>query len=65
MANPVTDSSLGTGEKVVKDSDFMAQEHQAVNEVGAYEASATSDKDALALGRRHKPDRREARKGGV
>ena len=61
MTDPVTNGSLGTGEEIVEDSDFMAQKHQTVDKMRAYETGATCNKDALALGRWNKPDRGEAR----
>lgn len=65
VANPVTDSSLRTGEKVVKNSDFMTEKHETVNKMGSDESSTAGDENALALRRRQKLDRREARKCGV
>ena len=61
MTDPVTDGSLGAGEEIVEDSDFMAQKHQTVDKMRAYETGATCNKDALALRRWNKSDRGEAR----
>lgn len=41
MANPMTDSSFWASEKVIDDSDFMAQKHQAIYKMGTNKASAT------------------------
>ena len=65
VADPMTDRGLRTGEKVVQDGNFMAKEHETVDEVGADKAGATGDKDALALRWREEPHRREAGEGGV
>ena len=59
MAYPMTDGSLGTGEEVVEDSNFMAEHHKTVNEMGSDKTGTTSDQDALALRRRKELDGRE------
>lgn len=65
VANPVTDSRLRTSEKIVDHSDFVAQNHQAVDEVGADKASTASDQDALPLRGSQKLYGREAGEGGI
>lgn len=65
VANPVTDGGLGSGEKVVKDGDFMAQEHQSVYQVGTDKTGTTSNEDTFTLGRREEFDRGKTGEGGV
>ena len=59
------DGCFGPGEEVVKDGDFVTEDHEAVDEMGADEAGTAGDEDALALGRREEFDGREAGEGGV
>jgi hypothetical protein len=61
MANPMTDSCLGTSEKIIENGDLMPEEHEAINEMGADEAGPAGDEDTLAFGQRKKFDGREAR----
>ena len=61
MADPMTDGGLRTGEEVIEDGNFVAEEHQTIDQVGADEASTTGDKDALALRRRQELHGRETR----
>ena len=65
VTDPVANSSLGAGEEVVQDGNLVAEEHKTVNQMGADEAGATGDENALALRRREEFDRREAREGCV
>lgn len=65
VANPVTDSGLGSSKEVIDDGNLMTEEHKAVNEMGADKSSATGDKDPLALRGRKQLDGGEARKSGV
>ena len=65
MTNPVAYSGLGTSEKVVEDSDFMAKKHESVYQVGTDKTRATSDKNALALRRRKERHRRETSEGSI
>jgi len=50
MTDPVADGGLGASEEVIDDGDLMAQEHQAIDEMGPNETSATGNQDTLALG---------------
>lgn len=52
VTNPVADGGLGAGEEVVDDRDFMPEEHKTIDKVRSDKTSATSDKDALAVGGR-------------
>lgn len=65
MANPVADRSLGAGEKVIDNGDFVAQEHQAVDEVRSDEPGTAGNQDALALGWRQELNGWETREGRV
>jgi hypothetical protein len=65
MADPVADRSLGTGEKVIDNGDFVSQEHQTVDEVRSDETGTAGNQDALALGWRQELNRRETREGCV
>ena len=49
VPDPVADGRLGAGEEVVEHCNFVPEEHEAIDEMGADEASTTGDKDALAL----------------
>ena len=49
VPNPVTDICTRTSKEVIQDSDFMTEQHKAVDEVGTYEPGSSSDKNALAL----------------
>jgi len=65
MADPVRDARLGTGEKVVEHGHLMTKEHEAVDQMGADEACATCDKDALTARLGEELDRGETAEGGV
>lgn len=65
VSDPVTDGGLGAGEEVVEDGDFVAQEHESVDQVGSDETSSAGDEDALPVGMREEFDGREAGEGGV
>lgn len=65
VANPVANGGFRTSEEVVEHGDFVAEEHQAVNEMRANETGTTGDEDAFALGWSEKPDGGEAGEGGV
>jgi hypothetical protein len=65
VADPVRDARLGPGEKVVEHGNLMTKEHEAVDQMGADEACASCDKDALPAGLREKLDRGEPAEGGV
>lgn len=43
VTNPVGDGSSATGEEVVKDCNFMTEEHKTVDQVGSDETGTTSD----------------------
>lgn len=65
VANPMTDGSSRTGKEVVQYGDLMAQKHKTINEMRAYEASTSSDEDALAVRRSEKLYGRESGEGRV
>ena len=65
MPDPVTDSSLGTGEEVIEDGNFVTQEHEAIDEVRSNETSAAGNQDTLALRCRQERDGRETRQRGI
>lgn len=65
VTDPVRDRGLGAGEEVIEDSNFMAEEHQAVNQMRPDETGTTGNKNALALRWRKQLDGREAGEGGV
>lgn len=65
VSDPVADGSLGTGKEVINDRNFMAQEHETVDEVGSNETSAASNQDTLALRWRQQLHGRESREGGI
>ena len=65
VSNPVTDSSLGSSEEVIKDSNFVSEEHQPVNQMGAHKSSATSYENALSGRRGKELHRRETGEGSV
>lgn len=65
VTDPVADGGLGAGEEVVEDGDFVAQEHESIDQVGADETSSAGDEDALPIGMGEEFDGREAGKGGV
>jgi hypothetical protein len=65
VANPVRDARLGTSEKVVEHGNLMTEEHEAVDEMGADEACAPCDKDALTACLGEKLDGGETAEGGV
>ena len=65
VADPVTDSSLGTSKEVVNDGNLMTQEHETVDEVGSNETSAAGNQDTLALRWRQEFDGRETRESGI
>jgi hypothetical protein len=50
MANPVTDSCLGTSKKIIENGDLVPEEHEAINKMGANEAGPAGDENTLALG---------------
>jgi hypothetical protein len=59
------DARFGTGEEVVEHGDFVAKEHETIDEMRTNEAGAARDEDALPAGLGKKLDGREAAKGGV
>ena len=61
----MADGRLGTSEEVIENGNFMAEDHETVNQMGTDKAGATGDKDALALRRREELDGGEAGEGGV
>lgn len=65
VTDPVRDRGLGAGEEVIEDSNFMAEEHQAVNQMRPDETGTTGNKNALALRWREQLDGREAGEGSV
>ena len=65
MPDPVTDSSLGTGEEVIDDGYFVTQEHQTVNEVRSNKTSAAGNQDTLALRSRQERNGWETRQRGI
>lgn len=65
MPNPVADSCLGTGEKVVKDGNIVAKKHETVDEMRTDKASSTRDQNTLLVGWGEKFDGREAGEGSV
>ena len=65
MADPVSDSGFGSGEKVVQDGDFMTEKHQTIDKMRADEACSTRHQDAHSRGRGKKFDGRETRERGV
>jgi hypothetical protein len=65
MADPVGDARLETGEKVVEHGDLVTEEHEAVDQMGADEACATCDEDALTPRLGEKLNRGETAEGGV
>jgi hypothetical protein len=65
MADPVRDARLGAGEKVVEHGDLMTEEHKAVDQMGADEACATCNDDALTARLGEKLDGGETTEGGV
>lgn len=65
MADPVGDARFRTGEKVVEHGDLMAEEHEAVDQMGSDEACTTCDEDALTIRLGEKLDRGETAEGGV
>lgn len=65
VPNPMADGGLGPGEKVVEDMNLVAQDHEAIDEMGADKASTTRHKDTLPLRRGKQFDGRETRKSGV
>ena len=65
VANPVADSRLGSGEEIVQNMDFMAKNHEAINEMRPNETCATSDEDTFSCGWREETDRGESREGRI
>lgn len=49
VADPMTDGCFGSSEEIVEDSDFMTEEHQSVDEMGADETGTAGDQDPLAF----------------
>lgn len=65
VAAPMSDGGLGTGEEVIEHGDLMAKKHQAIDQMGADEACAAGDKNALALVGRDELNGGKAGEGGV
>lgn len=77
VTDPVRDGGPGTGEKVVKNGNFVTEKHQSVDQVGSDESSTTSDcrqspsrtlpltENPLSLGCRQEFDGGEIVDGGV
>jgi hypothetical protein len=65
MADPMRDARLAASEKAVEHGDLMTEEHEAVNQMGADEARATCNDDALLARLGEKLDGGETTEGGV
>ena len=65
VADPMRDARFGTGEKVVEHGDLVAEEHEAVDEMGADKACTARDEDAFSVGLGKELDRGETAEGGV
>ena len=65
MTDPVTDGSLGTGEEVIDDRNFVSQEHEMVDKVRSDETSTASNQDTLALRRGQEFDGWEMQQGSI